>query len=140
MNKHLTAIGAAVAMLAAAGPAVVQARDAQQAYTVFMQVKTTPAWLALSPEKRFAFLGETIEPIIGRHGAVKMRFFDTEFYNAEVTDVIMWETKDLKAYQAIVEDLRETPFWGAYFDVVSILPGVENAYADAYGRRPVGER
>lgn len=140
MNKHMAAIGAAASVLAAAGPAVVEAREAQQTYTIFMQVKTTPTWLALSPERRFAFLGDTIEPILGRHEAVKMRFFNTEFYNADVTDVIVWETRYLKAYHAVVEDLRETPFWGGYFDVVSILPGVENAYAEAYGRQPVGQR
>ncbi len=69
-----------------------------------------------------------------------MRFFDTEFYAAEVTDVIVWETESLGDYQAIVEELRETPFWGVYSDVVSILPGVENAYADAYDQPVLGRQ
>jgi hypothetical protein len=111
-----------------------------QTFTIFMQVRTTPAWLAKPPERRFAFLGEVIEPILKRHPSVRMRFFDTELYSADVTDVIVWETKMLKDYQAIVEALRETPFWGQYFEVVSILPGVENAYADAYERPAIGQR
>jgi hypothetical protein len=34
----------------------------------------------------------------------------------------------------VVEALRETPFWDRYFDIVEILPGVENAYAKNYDR------
>jgi hypothetical protein len=71
---------------------------------------------------------------------VQMRFYDTEFYAAEVTDVIVWQTRDLAGYQAIVESLRETSFWGVYFEVVSILPGVENAYADAYDQPAAGHK
>lgn len=140
MRKLFIACWCAVAVLASL-PSVAAAQPREPAtFTIFMQVKTTPAWLALSPQRRFAFLGETIEPILARHPSVRMRFFDTEFYAADVTDVIVWETKDLAAYQAIVEALRETPFWGQYFEVVSIVPGVENAYADAYDRPAVGRR
>jgi hypothetical protein len=39
----------------------------------------------------------------------------------------------------IIEKLRETPFWDTYFEVVQIIPSVENAYADAYNQKPVGE-
>lgn len=138
MKEIFTAGALAIASLFAPGVAHAEEPSRATTFTVFMQVKTTPAWLALSPERRFAFLGETIEPILGRHRAVRMRFFDTEFYSADVTDVIVWETEDLGQYQSIVEALRETPFWGQYFEVVSILPGVENAYADAYEREPVG--
>jgi hypothetical protein len=139
MKSLLTALVAAAAVFTPMqGAAAAEPREAV-AFTIFMQVKTTAAWLALSPAERFEFLGNTIEPILKKHPSVSMRFFDTEFYTAEVTDVIVWETKSLAEYQAIVEALRETPFWGKYFDVVSILPGVENAYADAYDQAPVGE-
>jgi hypothetical protein len=37
----------------------------------------------------------------------------------------------------VVEDLRETPFWDRFFEIVEILPGVENAYADNYGRAAI---
>jgi hypothetical protein len=33
-----------------------------------------------------------------------------------------------------VEELRESPFWDRYFEVVEILPGVEDAYAKNYDR------
>jgi hypothetical protein len=68
-------------------------------HVFFMQVCTTTAWLALTPNDRFAFLGETIAPILGRHPDVTMRFFDSEAFNARYTDVVMWETASIMSYQ-----------------------------------------
>ena len=101
-------------------------------HVFFMLVRTTPTWLALTPTERFAFLGDTIAPILGRHPDVSMRFFDSEAFHAGYSDVVMWETATLLSYQAIVEELRETPFWGHYFDVVDIVASIENAYALHY--------
>jgi hypothetical protein len=102
-------------------------------HVFFMLVQTTPTWLALSPTDRFAFLGEAIAPILGRHQNVSMRFFDSEAFHAAYTDVVMWETANLLSYQAIVEELRENPFWGHYFEVVDSVASIENAYALHYG-------
>ncbi len=68
---------------------------------------------------------------------MRLRFYDVEFYSARVTDVWVWEAADHHAYQLLIEDLRETPMWDRYFDIVEILPGVENAYADNYNRAPL---
>jgi hypothetical protein len=106
-------------------------------YTIFMLVKTMPAWLALNPAERFAFLGETITPILRRHPAVRMRFFDVEAYSARSSDVVMWQTETLAQYESVVENLRETRFWDDYFAVLDILPGRENAYADHYQVAPI---
>ena len=105
-------------------------------FTVFMHVKTTDAFLALSPEERLEWVGEAVVPILEAHPDVRMRFYDSEFYSADTTDVIVWETADLDGYQAVVERLRETRFWGPYFTVRSITPARENAFADFYG--PLG--
>ena len=102
------------------------------AYTIFMLVKATEAWLALSPPDRFAFVRAEIQPRLREQPGVSLRYFDTEFFNSEVSDVMVWETRDLDAYRALIEGLRETQFWDHYFRVVSILPGVENAYAAHY--------
>jgi hypothetical protein len=101
-------------------------------HVFFMLVRTTPSWLALTPTERFGFLGEVIAPILGRHPDVSMRFFDSEAFSAEYSDVVMWETGTLLSYQAIVEELRETRFWGHYFEVVDIVASIENAYALHY--------
>ena len=104
--------------------------------TVFMLVRATPAWLALTPNDRFAFFAREIVPRIAAHPQVRMRFYDSEFYNARVSDVLAWEVADRHAYELVVEGLRETAWWGGYFEVVEILPAVENAALVNYGRDP----
>jgi hypothetical protein len=106
--------------------------------TVFMLVKTRPEWLAFPVEERFRLLREHLEPILRDYaGQVRLRFFDTEFYSARVTDIWLWEARERQAYELVVEALRETPFWDRFFDIVEILPGVENAYAKNYGKEPL---
>jgi hypothetical protein len=106
-------------------------------HVFFMHVRTTPTWLSLAPSERFAFLGDAIAPILSRHQDVSMRFFDSEAFHAGCTDVVMWETKSILAYQALVEELRETLFWGHYFEVVDIVASIENAYAMHYDVDPL---
>jgi hypothetical protein len=106
-------------------------------HTVFMHVRTTVPWLALAPSDRFGWLGQEIVPILQRHPRVRLRFFDSEAFSAEITDVLMWETDDVMAYQALVEELRETQFWGHYFEIRTILPAIENAFEIHYGQNPL---
>ncbi|MGA7806843.1 darcynin family protein [Bradyrhizobium sp.] len=106
--------------------------------TVFMLVKTTPEWLGFPVERRYELAREHLTPIVKKHAlGVSLRFFDVEFYSARVTDIWMWEARDHHAYQLLVEELRESPFWDRYFEVVEILTGVENAYAKNYDRQPI---
>jgi chlorite dismutase len=107
-------------------------------HTFFMLVKTTPTWLALTPTERFGFLGEVIAPILERNPNVHMRFFDSEAFASRYSDVVMWETADVLAYQAVVEELRETKFWDHYFSVVEIVAAIENGYARHYDVEPMG--
>lgn len=65
--------------------------------------------------------------------------FDTEGLNSRVTNVIFWETTDIDQYQLVVEKLRRSKFWGTYFNIVKILPGIENAYAENYQVQPYGQ-
>lgn len=118
-----------------AAPSAESAEEVNHAF--FMLVRTSTEWLALEPDTRFQFLGEAIAPILERHPAVSMRFFDSEAFHADYSDVVLWETRHLLEYQAIVEELRETPFWGHYFQVVSIVPAIENAYARQYQVTPL---
>ena len=113
-------------------------REQNTTYSMFMLVKTTNAWISLTPKERFAFFDSDIEPILEAYPTVKMRFFDTEGFNSRVTDVIIWSTKNLEQYQLVIEKLRESKFWGTYFEIVEILPGIENAYAQSYGVAPYG--
>jgi len=106
-------------------------------HAFFMLVRTTQAWLALTPPDRFAFVRAVVQPVLVRHPEVSLRYFDSEAFNATYSDVIMWETADLFAYQAVVEELRETPFWGIYFEIVEIVASIEQAYARHYGDDPL---
>ena len=112
------------------------ATSAALKHTFFMMVKTTAAWLQIAPKERFEFFEQTISPILKNHPSVQMRFFDSEAFSGRFTDVLMWETINILEYQSIVEQLRETLFWGTYFEVVEIVPAIENAYAIHYGVEP----
>jgi hypothetical protein len=101
----------------------------QPALTVFMLVKSLPAWLELPPDARQSALQDHVRPLLERHREqVRLRLYDVEFYAARVTDVWVWESTSHQAYEALIEALRDTPFWDRYFQIVEILPGVEAAH------------
>jgi hypothetical protein len=109
-----------------------------QQYTIFMLVRTTPAWLGLAPDDRFDYVDRVIRPILAAHPTVRLRFFDSEAFNARTSDIMMWETDDLRAYSSLIEALRETLFWDHYFQIVEIMPSVENGFAQHYGVTALG--
>ena len=105
----------------------------QATLTVLMLVKTTTEWLSIPALRRFELFQKQIGPILTKHAErVSLRLYDMEFYSARVTDVWMWEAKDHHDYELVVEELRDTPFWDRYFDIVEILPGVENMYLNSH--------
>lgn len=109
------------------------ASDFTPEFTVFMLVKTTPEWLGYSVDRRHELGREHLTPVLKKHSAgVRMRFFDIEFYSARVTDLWMWDCRDHHAYQLLIEELREGPFWDRFFEIVEILPGVEDGYVKNY--------
>ena len=109
----------------------------EQVYTIFMLVRTTSSWLTLDPKSRFKFLDNVIRPILKKHPEVNLRFFDAEAFSSNFSDVMMWETAHLPKYQSLVEGLRESNFWGTYFEIREIVPSIENAYATHYNVDPI---
>lgn len=106
---------------------------ASRPITVFMLVKTSVEWLAMSVEDRLARVSEYMTPILNEHReTVKLSWYDVEFYTARITDVWMIEARDHENYQLFCEGLRETPFWDRFFYVEEILPGERNAWATNY--------
>jgi hypothetical protein len=102
--------------------------------TAFILVKTTRAWLEMTPKERVATFENEVLPIVkDKVEGVRSRFFDTEYYSARVTDIWMWEARDHHAFQLVIEALRETPWWDHYFEIVEILTGLENGYVKNYG-------
>lgn len=106
-------------------------------YAFAMLVHTTPTWLRTSPPERFAFVEETLRPILAAHPVVHLRYFDAETFSSRYTDMLFWETAGVLAYQAVVEALRETPFWDTYFEIVEIVPMIEDAYSLHHGGDPL---
>ncbi|MFO0749500.1 MAG: darcynin family protein [Myxococcota bacterium] len=108
-------------------------RDRPVTLTVFFLLRATATWLAKTPAQRHAFVDEVLRPLLARRPGVRLRYFDAEAYSARTSDVLMWEVRDERAYRALVEDLRETPFWGRCFEVRDIIPAVEDGFARHYG-------
>ncbi|WP_259782263.1 darcynin family protein [Aestuariispira ectoiniformans] len=108
-------------------------------YTIFMHLRATTNWLALTPQQRFEFGEENLRPILEQHADVRMRFMEAEAFHAGCSDIAVWETENLDRYQSVVENLRETKFWDHYFQVIDIIPTVENAYANHYGFAPLSQ-
>ena len=116
-----------------ADPVVVPAK------TVFFLVRAEPAWILLSPAERQQFVVAVLGPILSKHRQVRLRFFDAEAWHARVSDILMWEFADERAYRSLVEHLRETRFWGHFFSVREIIACVEDGYAEHYGVSPISQ-
>ena len=111
--------------------------------TIFWLVKTTPQWLAMPPlgdGGRFDFARNVLKPIIAKYPQVSLRFFDAEAFCSLCTDVMQWSVHNMQQYSAMVEDLRETAFWDHYFQVLHIVPTVEDGYAEHYAQETVGKK
>ncbi len=108
--------------------------------TVFVHLTATPAWLALTRPERQEVIHEHIEPLLRRHDAVNVRWFDAEAWSAAPSDVLVAETDDITAWSDMFEELRDTPLWSVpYFLVERIIPAVEDAFVDyeqRTGHRP----
>jgi hypothetical protein len=99
--------------------------------TFFMLLRSSPAWLAKARTERAAFIAEHVRPIFARYPQVRMRFYDAEAFTGRATDVAVFETADLRAYYFLIDALRDTPFLGLpYFEVLDVIPAVEDGYVE----------
>jgi hypothetical protein len=73
-----------------------------------------------------------LKPILKQHAKAQMRFFDAEAHTTVCSDLLMWTVHDMRDYHALVEKLRETLFWDHYFQIIHIIPAMEDQYADHY--------
>lgn len=109
-------------------------------YTYFMLLKTRPAWLAMTRPERRAFRDQYLTPVFERYPSVKTRFFDAEAFTGRCSDLMMFETRDPREYHFLIDALRDTPVFGVpYFDIVDVIPGVEDGYLE-YDRAQVVAR
>lgn len=100
-------------------------------FTFFIHLRATPAWLALSREGRAAYVEEAVRPIFARHPAVTARFYDAEAFSGRCSDMAVIEARDLRQYRFLIDALRDEAFFGLpYFEVLEIIPAVEDGYRD----------
>lgn len=111
-------------------PGSVATSNAARKHTIFINLKTRDAWLQLTVEERLKYIGRHIFPVMQKHPAVKVRFYDAEFYAAKLSDVMLIETTDLRQYEGFIDALRDLEFWHKYFDVLDIVLTVENPMVD----------
>jgi len=57
--------------------------------------------------------------------------YDVEAFSADCSDIIVYETDALKEYQFMIDAIRDTEiFTVPYFEIVRILPAVEDGFVD----------
>lgn len=100
-------------------------------YTFFMLLRSTPDWLRLGRDQRQRFLADHVRPVFARYPAVSLRFYDAEAFSGRCTDVAVFESDDLQAYTFLIDGLRDTAFFAQpYFEVLDIVPAVEDGYVE----------
>lgn len=99
-------------------------------YAFFVLLRATPAWLALSRERRGKLGAEHLQPLVQRAAPLlTMRYFDADAFTAACSDVMLIETDDPSHHYFFMEALRDTPLLSApYFEVVQIIPAVEDGF------------
>lgn len=97
-------------------------------WTIFVTLRATPQWLQHTVEERNRIAADCLGEVMV-DDRVTMRFFDAEAFSGECSDVAVFETTDMLAYYFTMERLRNTALISApYFQIVSIIPAVENGF------------
>lgn len=100
-------------------------------YTFFMLLRATPAWLRLPRSQRAEFTERGIAPLLARHSAVSLRFYDAEAFSGRCSDIAVWETADLQAWHFLVDALRDSAFFAEpYFELLDIVPAIEDGWRE----------
>lgn len=97
----------------------------------FVSLRSQPAWLALGRQQRADYLAARVRPHFARYPRVRLRFYDAEAFSGRCTDMMVFETADLRAYSSLIDALRDEAFFGLpYFEVLDVVPALENGYAE----------
>lgn len=62
-----------------------------------MLAKWTRHWLDMPTSERMAFMESDVMPLLRRRPELKLCFSDAEAFSAGVSDVALWETRDIAA-------------------------------------------
>jgi hypothetical protein len=98
-------------------------------YGIIVMLEFYPSWLALPREKRRE-LAKDLYNIVGKYQEhVKVKFFDSDVLGGRYTDFVVCETKDMKQYHFMWEEIRDTVAYShGYFKIKDVVIGIQNAY------------
>jgi len=100
----------------------------EPSFTIFVFLRALPAWLSLARDER-RIIGDAAMDSAIRDSGVTVRYFDAEAFAGFCSDISMFEAKDLRAFYAVMERLRDSPLFATpLFELVQIIPTVENGY------------
>ncbi|MBS0411773.1 MAG: Darcynin 1 [Proteobacteria bacterium] len=98
---------------------------------IFLLLRSTPAWLALSRQARADYIAGAVRPLFEKHPPRSSRFFDAEAFSGRCSDILLIEVEDLRRYGFLIDALRDEAFFGLpYFQVVDVIPTLEDSYRD----------
>ncbi|AEX51815.1 darcynin family protein [Rahnella aquatilis CIP 78.65 = ATCC 33071] len=96
--------------------------------TVFVLLKTTREWLRLERSERNR-IADTVLSTVLPDNKVTLRMFDAEAFTTKCTDVAMFEAEDMESFYFAIERLRDSELiTKPYFEMVDIIPSLENGY------------
>jgi hypothetical protein len=101
-------------------------------YTILILLSATSKWLALSRNERAHFYENSILPVFLKdRSSLSVKFYDSEYFNAAVSDFLIVSTTDLDQYKRMIELLRDSAVYSMpYFTVKDIVVGQENLFQD----------
>jgi hypothetical protein len=102
-----------------------------QAYHFFMHMNATKEWLTLSRQERRSFFDHLRSSIFDKYPHVSVRFFDVEAFSARCSDIALFATDQIQDYYYLIEELRDSKVYTVpYFEIVEILPAIEDGFSD----------
>lgn len=105
-------------------------------YTIFVLMNATTAWLSMTNQERREHTIHDLGPIIQKYPQVSVELYDAEAYTAHCSDIAVMRTEDLNGYADFMDELRKSPlFVVPYYELVEILPTMQNDYLAAAGAR-----
>ncbi|GAA0470978.1 MULTISPECIES: darcynin family protein [Tatumella] len=96
--------------------------------TVFVLLKTTPAWLRLARSERNRIADKVLADVLS-DGKVSLRMFDAEAFTTRCTDVAMFQAEDMQSFYFSIERLRDSELITTpYFEIADIIPTIEDGF------------
>lgn len=100
-------------------------------YTVFMLLKATAQWLALSRDERDALYDSALVLVFNRFPSVRLRCFDASAFHGRCSDILVWDTTDMPEYHEAVETLRQHAMLDLrHFEIIDVIPSIPDGWRD----------